>query len=222
MNKAFSLKRKHIIVLIIFSVLILTVAFNSIYKMGKQSIDKDILLVYAEKLDLNSDNFTFCMKSGKYLENITTDYDLAVHLGISGTPGFVVNSRMFSGAYPYENFSEFLSFEYVNSSDYEYALTLISDKDEILGNIESAPIIMVEFSDYACPACRIYHMQTFPKIKEEWIKPGKVAYVFKDFPLTSIHPNAMRAAHATRCAQEQGKYWEYADMLYENQQEWAK
>lgn len=86
-----------------------------------------------------------------------------------------------------------------------------------LGGSE-APVTMVEFSDYQCPFCRRYFDATLPAIKKEYVDTGKVRYVFRDFPLDQIHPQARKASEAARCAGDQGKYWEMHDLLFRNQQ----
>jgi protein-disulfide isomerase len=78
-----------------------------------------------------------------------------------------------------------------------------------------APITIIEFSDYECPFCARFYVQTLSLIDEEYIKTGKVNLVYRDFPL-SIHPNAQKAAEAAECAGEQGKYYEMHDILFEN------
>ena len=95
------------------------------------------------------------------------------------------------------------------------------DDDPIRGD-PNAPITIVEFSDFQCPFCARFHTQTLPSILEEYIDAGKVNLVYRDFPLESIHPNALPAAVAAECANEQGKYWEYHDMLFETQNGWSR
>jgi protein-disulfide isomerase len=85
------------------------------------------------------------------------------------------------------------------------------DDDPILGP-DNAPITIVEFSDYECPFCRKWHAETFARLMESF--PGQIRFVFRDFPLSSIHPNAAPAAEAANCAGEQGKYWEFSEMLF--------
>ncbi len=82
---------------------------------------------------------------------------------------------------------------------------------------KDAKVTIVEFSDYQCPFCGRHVRDTIPQIKAEYIKTGKVKYVFSDFPL-DFHQNAFKAAEAARCAREQGKYWEMHDRLFGNQQ----
>jgi protein-disulfide isomerase len=79
----------------------------------------------------------------------------------------------------------------------------------------SAAVTIVEFSDFECPFCR----QASPTLKKLQQAYGdKVRIVWKDFPLTQIHPQAFRAAEAAHCAGEQGRYWEYHDRLFANQE----
>ena len=82
---------------------------------------------------------------------------------------------------------------------------------------KDAPVTLIEFSDYQCPFCRRFFQSTLPALKTEYIKTGKVRYVFRDFPLDQIHPYARKAAEAAHCAGDQDKYWEMHDLLFENQ-----
>lgn len=81
-----------------------------------------------------------------------------------------------------------------------------------------APVTIIEYTDLQCPFCARYAQGTFSQIENEYVKSGKVRYIVKDFPLESIHPNALKAAEATRCAAEQGKGWDMHDRLFANQQ----
>ena len=95
------------------------------------------------------------------------------------------------------------------------------DNDPIIGNSD-APITIIEFSDFQCPFCARFYSQTLPLIHEEYIETGKVKLVFRDFPIQSIHPNAVPASIAAECANEQGKFKEMHDMLFEKQNEWGR
>ncbi|MGH7335060.1 MAG: DsbA family protein [Candidatus Rokuibacteriota bacterium] len=81
-----------------------------------------------------------------------------------------------------------------------------------------APVTLVEFSDYQCPFCQRFFLATLPALKRDYIDTGKVRYVFRDYPLDQIHPQARKAAEAAHCAGDQGKYWEMHDLLFRNQQ----
>ena len=80
-----------------------------------------------------------------------------------------------------------------------------------LGNSD-APITLVEFGDYQCHFCNVYFHNTEPSILENYVETGKVKIIFKDF--TIIGPDSVTAAHAAHCADDQGKFWEYHDILY--------
>ena len=77
---------------------------------------------------------------------------------------------------------------------------------------KDAPVTIVEFSDFQCPFCKTA-TTTVKQILDKY--PGKVRLVFRDYPLASIHPQAPKAHEAARCAAEQGKFWEYHDVLFE-------
>jgi protein-disulfide isomerase len=83
---------------------------------------------------------------------------------------------------------------------------------------KTAPLTMVEFTDYQCPFCGRYARDTYAQIDKEYVATGKIKYVLLDLPLESIHPFAFKAAAAATCAGEQGKYWEMHDRLFANQQ----
>jgi protein-disulfide isomerase len=72
----------------------------------------------------------------------------------------------------------------------------------------SATVTLMEVSDYQCPFCKRQVLQTFPQIEAEYIKSGKVQYMFVDYPIAQLHPTAARSHEAANCAAEQGKYWE--------------
>lgn len=85
------------------------------------------------------------------------------------------------------------------------------DDDPILGP-EDAPITIIEFSDYECPYCRKWHSEVYGRLFEDY--PDQVRLVYRDFPLDSIHSNAIPAAEAANCAYEQGSFWEFHDKLF--------
>jgi len=98
-------------------------------------------------------------------------------------------------------------------------ISISLDDDPVKGNPD-APITIVEFSDFQCPFCARFHSITLPQLEANYIDSGKVKFVYRDFPIQSIHPNAVPAALASECADEQGMFWEYHDLVFENQKKW--
>ena len=92
---------------------------------------------------------------------------------------------------------------------------------ELAGKRERT-ITIVEYSDFQCPFCAQFSRDTLGRIRKELIKPERVSYVFRHYPLRSLHPHAVKAAEAVACAEKQGKFWEMHDMLFRNQQSLAE
>lgn len=90
---------------------------------------------------------------------------------------------------------------------------LVAPDDPVLGPAD-APVTIVEFSDYECPFCGRFFEQTLPVLRNKF--GDKIRLVYKDFPLP-MHANAPKAHEAAHCAGEQGKYWQYHDLLFQNQ-----
>lgn len=86
---------------------------------------------------------------------------------------------------------------------------------EMLGS-KDAPLTMVEFTDYQCPFCQRFHTTVFNELKKNYIDTGKVRFFSRDLPLDTMHPNAIRAAQAGRCAAEQGQFWTLRDIMGSN------
>ena len=93
----------------------------------------------------------------------------------------------------------------------------LADDDPFIGNPD-APVTIVEFGDFQCPFCARFFQETEQQIIEKYVKTGKVKFVYRDFPLTNIHEHAQKSAEAAECADEQGKFWPYHDILFERQE----
>ncbi len=102
------------------------------------------------------------------------------------------------------------------------AVIAASDKngqiaDHVFNNTKSE-VVLIEYGDFQCPGCGA----AYPNLNTLLETYGdKISFVFRNFPLTSIHPNARAAAAAAEAAGLQGKYWEMHDYLYENQSDWS-
>lgn len=91
------------------------------------------------------------------------------------------------------------------------------DKNRVKGNA-NAKVTIIEYSDFECPFCRSFYDNAHKEIIQKYVDTGKVQIAFKDFPL-AFHQNAEGAAEASRCAAEQGKFWEMHDRLFQNNKE---
>jgi len=85
----------------------------------------------------------------------------------------------------------------------------------------TAPVTVYEMSDFQCPFCKQHNDQTFPLIAREYIQTGKVRWIYINFPLSSIHPNAVPAAEFAMCAARQNRFWEAHDILFRTQKTWG-
>lgn len=197
-------------------------------------LSEDKLKEYAKDLNLDMKKFDQCYESEEAKNFVAADAAYASEVGVSGTPGFFINGRFLGGAFPFETFKEIIDKELDGTgsnlceSYSEDLQQYCSDpanapfKPEqqsvrvggspISGSRE-APVIIVEFSDFECPFCA-RAFGTVNQIKQEYGDQVSIAY--KHLPL-SFHANAETSARASYCAQQQGKFWEYHDKLFEVQ-----
>ena len=93
---------------------------------------------------------------------------------------------------------------------------IISTEGEPSLGSPKAPLTMVEFSDFQCPYCKIFHDEIFPKLKSEFIDTGKLRFIHKDYPLP-FHEQAQLAAESARCSVNNASYWKAYSALYNSQ-----
>ncbi len=84
----------------------------------------------------------------------------------------------------------------------------------------SAPVKILEFGDFECPQCGRFSTLTEPDLRKRLIETGIVAFTYYDFPIKEIHKNTEAASNAAACADEQGKFWQMHDRLYDTQDHW--
>ncbi len=89
--------------------------------------------------------------------------------------------------------------------------------DHVFGNKDSK-VVLIEYGDFQCPGCGTIHVRV-KELTEKY--QDKIAFVFRNLPLSSMHPNARAAAASAEAASLQGKYWEMHNMVYEHQDEWS-
>lgn len=184
-------------------------------KTAQQIIDN--LKGLAGQLSLDQEKFNSCLDSGSKASPVQTDLDDGTKAGVNGTPAFFINGRLISGAVPFEQFKTLIDEEISGSAPATTQRVTVANGDlPVLGK-ESAKVTLIEFSDYQCPFCERHFSQTEPQLTSEYIDKGLVKFYYRDFPLSQIHPGAQKAAEAARCAGDQNKYWEYHDLVFQNQ-----
>lgn len=193
---------------------------------------------YAKQLKLNTTVFSQCLAKEKYKAKVEAELQEGIGAGVRGTPGFFVNGKFVAGAFPFEAFQDIIDKELngTSSTNYkDYAVILQQayeegkafdpqpkqipiGKDTPIRGSSNAQVTIVEYSDFQCPFCS-RALPTVNQIMSQY--QGKVQLAYKHYPLKEIHPNAQKAAEASECAREQNKFWEYHDLLFQNQQAWS-
>ncbi|MFW6042445.1 MAG: thioredoxin domain-containing protein [Chloroflexota bacterium] len=186
----------------------------------------------ASELELDENEFETCFDSGRFDDAIESNVSEGQALGINGTPAFFIDGYPVVGAQPYELFAYAIDLAQEDRLAEAYTQEPEPEPerpqepvDVPLGDAPAigdpdAPVVIVEYTDFQCPYCARHFQQTFPRIVENFVDSGMVYYVFKDFPLTDIHPQAVEAAEAAHCAREQDAFIEMHDMLFEQQDAW--
>lgn len=208
---------------------------NTAGAQQESPLTEDKLVSYAKDLKLDTKQFEQCLKDDSTAQYVAADAKQAGEYGVQGTPGFFINGRFLGGAFPYEAFKEIIDKELAGQpagecTDYSETMQqycsdpanagFIPEARKIdLGNAPSvgpndAPVTIVEFSDFECPFCQRAY-PTVEQIMSEY--KGKVRLVYKQLPLTNLHPHAQGAALASVCAQKQNKFWDYYHKLFQVQ-----
>ncbi len=198
----------------------------------------DALATYAVSLDLDPENFGDCLLDPANLEAVSEQAQRGRDLSVNGTPTFFVNNKIIRGAQPASIFAEVIEAELAGSpttvDEYSSAVRQLASQDSPTfvigserpdisgGHIEGdpdAPVVIVEFSDFACPFCQRWYQGTLPGIREQL--GDRVALVFLHYPIPQLHPNAPAAHLAAECAGAEGKFWEMHDLLFDRLAEWS-
>ena len=99
------------------------------------------------------------------------------------------------------------------------SMIAVADRSRILGD-STASLWVVIVSDFQCPYCKIWHDQTFPALKKEFVDNGKVRLAYLNLPLPQ-HQHAQATAEMAMCAGAQGRFWEFHDALFDSQDKWS-
>ena len=196
---------------------------------------QQVFVEFATELELDTEVFDQCVAERRYDELVQANMDEAAGFGVSGTPFFFIDGFPINGAQPYDLF-EFaigraeegtLAEAYQPQQQQQQqqqqqppSIVEVDLGDSFGIGDPNAPVTIVEFTDFQCPFCARHFAQTLPGLIEGYVETGMVYYVFKDLPLTQIHPQAFVAAEAAQCARDQEAYMGMHDMLFGKQGEW--
>jgi protein-disulfide isomerase len=191
---------------------------------------EELLLEQATTLGLDAQQITTCLGSDATQQAIAADYAETQQYGFQGTPSFVINGRLLPGFLPLETFKLVIDAALAEAQSQPLPAgvepqptpdIMFEDESYAVQGAADAPVTIYEFSDYQCPFCLRFFEETKPLLDENYIETGQVRFVYKDFPLDSIHPQARSAARAAECAGEQGSYWPMHDRLFGARGQWA-
>lgn len=208
--------------------LVTTRLYTMYQQRGTVSDAKSAFASYAKTLKLNTKDFTACLTAKKYDSQVTKDLTDGAALQVNATPTFFINGRMILGAQPYSLFKQMIDQELSGNRSplTEEEASGAAQMNVALGHLpllgnKNAKVTIVEFSDFQCPFCEAFYTDTLSQLKQDYLDTGKARLAFRHFPIESLHPNSPTAHEAAECANEQGKFWEYHNMLFGDQQTWA-
>lgn len=194
------------------------------------AVNKGPLFAIAEDIGINGDDLLACIDKADKAE-INADIADGTAAGINSTPSFIigeikdgkVEGVVFAGAQSYDSFKSVIE-GYLGRGNFDktqYKTATVSfDDDPRMGN-SNAKVAILEFSDYECPFCKQFHIQTFDRIKTDFIDSGDVYYVYRDLPLSIHEPKASEYAQAANCVKQissDEKYFEFSAQLFEKTQ----
>lgn len=185
---------------------------------------KNVAIEYAKKLNLNIDQFSSDFDSEELQKKLETKISEGHAIPITYTPTFFLNGTRIDNPRGYDEFKTIIT-ETINgkpvpvASDGETKIpNTINSDDWIQGNKDSK-IVLIEYSDFQCPACASYFPIT-KKLTEEF--SDKIVFVYRHYPLVNIHPYAEPMARAAEAAGKQGKFWEMYELIFANQATWSR
>lgn len=199
---------------------------NGAEAVPQQRSAQEKIIVAAQAADLNGEDVLTCATNAEYSDRVDSDIQNAVATGGQGTPWTIVidtqtgNRYPLGGAFPTDQVVSLLDSEFANYTveDTQAAglseLAEVSSDDYFRGPAD-ARYVFVEYSDFDCPFCSRFHetMNTLLDTRDD------VAWVYRDFPLEQLHPNARLVANAAECAGEGGSepdaFWSFADAYFQ-------
>ncbi len=193
---------------------------------------KDKLKGFAKDLGLKTADFDQCLDSGKYTQKVQQETQAAQQLGVQSTPSFYINDWLVLGALPVEEFDSYIAKAKAGQKPPPSPTPLPQgvefwqtdpqragrnfDGSFYLGDAK-APVVILAFEDFKSPDSAEFAKNVQPQLKSDFIDKGQVRFVSQIFALASP-----KAAIATYCAGQQGKYFEFRDLLLTKQAEWQE
>jgi protein-disulfide isomerase len=194
---------------------------------------------YAKELGLNTSKFNKCLDSGEKKVLVDKSISYGTSVGVQGTPGFFINGKFLGGAFPFSAFKEIIDKEINGTGSTlcaDYTEANLSNQCDATGTdqskafkpvakdidvsnmtaegVKNAKVTIVEFSDFECPYC----IRAYSTVKQILsVYKNDVKFYYKVYPLTNIHPNSEKAAEASLCAGDQGKFWEWHNKVFETE-----
>jgi protein-disulfide isomerase len=184
----------------------------------QQQMSPTLYAALAKQFGVDTTKYASCVDNKTYQAKIDAETAEAQKAGGQGTPFTVVldtkTNKMLpiSGALPYEQLKAAIAS--VNTQGTAVTIRKPSDTDHIIGS-PTAPIVLVEYSDFQCPYCQMIHPDLQKIVSES---NGQIAWVYRNFPLYQIHPQATPAANAAECIAEQlgnTGFWKFANTIFE-------
>lgn len=164
-----------------------------------------------------------CVNNGDQTDNVQAQLKAGQAAGVRGTPGnYIVledgQGEAIPGALPYEQLQPIID-AYVNQGSTEKTVALadlpaVGEEDEIRGD-QNATVTVIEYSDYDCPYCSRFH-ETMKQILDEY--SGQVRWVYRQFPLVQLHPNAPKLSEAAECVstlEGEEAFWRFSDVYFQ-------
>lgn len=171
----------------------------------------------SQSIGMDKNKFKSCLESGKYAQKVTDDLEAGKKAGVNGTPATFVNGQLVSGAQPFSAFKTIIDQEISNPNQPLPTGERVNVDPGALPSLgrSDAPITIIEFADFQCPFCERFYKDAESGIIENYVKSGKVKFVFRNYAF--LGPESNIAAEGSYCASEQGKFWEYHNFLFDNQ-----
>ncbi|OGW77910.1 MAG: hypothetical protein A2Z83_02435 [Omnitrophica bacterium GWA2_52_8] len=195
---------------------------DKVFQDPQKYKDEASLLAAGDELGLKKDAYRTCVQTKKYGGKIDANITKAKSMGVSGTPAFFINGAMISGAQPYEQFKAAVDRALDPSIPPPSAPAPAAPAKAQFQDLDSrpsqgpknAPVTVIEVSDFHCPFCGKVKPALDQLMKDY---NGKIRLVWMHYPLP-MHKNARLVHEASECAAEQGKFWEFKEKVFANQQ----